>query len=221
MKHVYLRLFVSTFGAFVITICLYLLMIVLIRVDYKPAEDTITREYKTVEKLNAEITIEHKTKLKPKLKKAEETPPAPAKNTFFTRKLPSVTPADQSSRAITNPQKPVILSKVAPSPPRASELLKNTELQGNSRRRQNQPSGRGSSGSTGQGDGSGGLSQCSMSFTLLEGGKIQDLSWLNCVDGSIADEAEDALYAWIDEKNADFKALNAKPGDRLEFTFQR
>lgn len=196
-------------------------MIALIRVDYTPIEKTKTREYKAIEKLETEITIKREVKLKPSLKKIEESPPAPAKSTYYISKLPKIIPTNESVQAITNPLKPKIFSKASPSLPKTSELLANSAFQSKTGEHQNSTSVKGKKGPSGSGGDGGGINQCSLSFTLLEDLKVADLIWLNCVDGNIANDAKDALYDWLGTQNEDFKALNAKPGDILEFTFKR
>lgn len=196
-------------------------MIVLIRVDYSPIEKTKTREYKAIEALKTEITIKRESKLKPRLKKAEEPPPPQAKSAYYIRKLPNIVPKTESIQAITHPVKPTIFSEVSPSLPNASELFANSAVQSNTLGQQNSVSDKGKKGTSGSGGNGGGISQCSLSFTLLQDLKVEDLRWLNCANGSIADEAEDALYSWLESQNEDFKSLNAKPGDILEFTFKR
>lgn len=221
MKTTYLRFLGSALGASIITICLYLLMIALIRVDYNPTEKTKTREYKTIDKLKTEITIKREIKLKPRLKKTEEPPPAPTKSTYYISKLPNIIPTNESVQAITNPLKPKIFSKASPSLPKTSELLANSEFQSKTGEHQNSASAKGKEGTSGSAGDGAGINQCSLSFTLLEDVKVADLIWQNCIDGNIANDAEDALYVWLGKQNEDFKALNAKPGDILEFTFTR
>lgn len=221
MKATYIRLIGSAFGAAIITTCLCIFMTMLIRSDYTPPKDERAREYKTIKKLETEIVATQDIKLRPELKKSEEAPPSPPKSTNFARRLPASTPTNASIQAIINPLKPKINSKTSPAIRIAPDILANTGIHSNYQGQRSSASGEGHAGTAEQGNTDGGINQCSMSFTLVEGGGVEDLAWLNCVDGAIADEAEQALYVWLHQKNEDFAALNAQPGDSLQFTFQR
>jgi len=221
MKATCIRFIGSAFGATIITICLFIFMTLLIRSNYTPPKDERVREYKTIKKLKPEILTKQDIKLRPELKKSEEAPPSPPKSTNFARKRPAITPTNASIQAIINPLKPKINSKAPPAIFVASEILVNTGIQGKPQGQQSSAYSQGESGTSAQGNTDGGNNQCSMSFTLVEGGGVGDLAWLNCVDTAIADEAKQALYVWLRQKNKDFIALNAQPGDSLEFTFQR
>lgn len=221
MKATYIRFIGSVFGAFVITICLFIFMTMLIDADYTPTKNERPREYKIIENLKTETISTQIIKFKPKLKKSEGAPPSPPKSHHFTRELPVSNQANTSIQAILNPLKPNIASKVSPDILSASGILANLGIHSNSQGLQSSASGLGKTGTTGLGNSDLSVSQCSISFTLLEGGGVEDLSWLNCVDETIADEAEQALYVWLRQKNEDFVALNAQVGDSLEFTFKR
>ncbi|WP_154813708.1 hypothetical protein [Hellea balneolensis] len=196
-------------------------MTMLIHADYTPTKDERSREYKVIKNLKTEMTSTHVMKLRPELKKSEAAPPSPPKSKNFARELPTINQANISIQAIINPLKPKIASKVSPDILVASEILENTGIHSKSKGLQSSASDQGKIGTAGQGNSDAGISQCSISFTLLEGGGVEDLSWLNCVDGTIADEAEQALYVWLRQKNEDYLALNAQAGDSLQFTFKR
>lgn len=50
---------------------------------------------------------------------------------------------------------------------------------------------------------------------------VKEIEFMDCQNGNIADLAEIELYRWINGKAKSYLALGAKPGDAVEFTYEK
>lgn len=74
----------------------------------------------------------------------------------------------------------------------------------------------------GSGNGVGGENSCTIAFVLDTDGKsISELQWIGCMGAAISDQAEKALYEWVTAAPKSYTSLNPRPGDTIEFTFER
>ncbi len=68
----------------------------------------------------------------------------------------------------------------------------------------------------------GSVAQCTIAFTLAADGiSVTELQWKDCIGKEISDAAEVALYKWVNTAPDSYTSLNPKAGDILEFTFMR
>lgn len=210
------RFFIAAFIAAIITLILFLLMMLLIHMGYVERPETRLKLVKApidqpIELEPDQSALDALQEETQKLKQPVRLPPTmDTKTSPLSKELPRILAAEISFSPHFEKVKLPALDIALPDKPQNSGTVKSYTT--------------GSSGGGGStsGHGADGQLQCTIVFTVgTTPSEIADLKWIECMSGSIANDAESALYRWVENGADGYYALKPEQGDQIEFTYKR
>jgi hypothetical protein len=211
------RYFIAACAAAIVTLVLFLLMMLLIHIGYverpetrlKIAKAPIDQAIKLDPEKSSLDALQEETQ---KLKEPVRLPPAmDTKTSFLSKEPPRLLAAEISFSPHFNKIDLPPLDIELPTAPQNTGTVKSYST-----------SSGGPGGGSSAGDGSDGSLKCTIVFTVgTTSDDIADLKWIECVNGSIANDAETALYQWVANGADGYHALKPQQGDQIEFTYRQ
>ncbi|MGB0908404.1 MAG: hypothetical protein ACPGVT_13000 [Maricaulaceae bacterium] len=214
-----MRYVMSMFMSFIATFVLFLIMAILITNTLEPPKKKpiIHANLLTDETINPDKDLELRLKRKTRdvrlLQSVELPPEAVTKTVIVDWQKPKLA----TSNMLTAKYDPRQI--FTPQAPQLAKLPSHPQSQSNRKGRSTNYGNGGFGAKTG---GTGGPVKCIVGFTVGQTvNVVKDLYWKDCINTDTINAAEAAVYDWVETGDDTYLKLSPKPGDIIEFIYEK